>query len=628
MADGVPARPLNLQVVIPLLLALTVLEFLQTIDDRLASDVLATINSRQLGGADDFVIVWTHKLAVRVQMALVEAGHELAEPVGRCIDDVLSASADGHRFKFWSSPPLPGLSALARLSGNDPPRSADALPVDSCVQPERRSVRISTTVEYQPKPCAKGRGSGSNGRVLASKKGPPISLASTVCAALVCAVTLDFSRLGAAAPILNWEGVPINETAQGLSLATSSLLSLAPHELGLLRDDDSVVSPRMPLSSLIVNGTVHLKVVPHIRVGGDSPPPISGAAADLPDGPLAGFAFTSPPMAAQVPMEVAVPAVVPAPAPTITPMHIDTPTPEPDMFVPDVAPPLHPAHPGRRMLPVQPAPSYYPSQRVDQRWQAYAEWEELRTGKAARKDQWYSRKSRDRIKAATKEELLQRRAEFLRDQLHPEPRGAKTGKRFAPTEERTPGERKRAATPDSFAEPRHGLQGPSSSEARPGPGRGHRYEPARSLREQIEETLPPADQLAKANWLQKIALKKEWQTARMEELEEQVRRLTFKYVMGHFPNTWCVTTAGEDASHKERAPRAHRRGPAPTRTRPGGAIAHSGRGDCVVRSIESYPEGGIACSTTRGGPGVGVDPRARLHGRAKARSHLSTSRQA
>ena len=84
-----------------------------------------------------------------------------------------------------------------------------------------------------------------------------------------------------------------------------------------------------------------------------------------------------------------------------------------------------------------------------------------------------------------------------------------------------------AAASANLTQPK-GPQGPKPGRARAGPGRGHVYEPARPLLEQLRE--PPSEELVeqmeRANWLQRVQLQKQWQTARMAELEKQVLTLT------------------------------------------------------------------------------------------------------
>ena len=79
-------------------------------DHRLLDAVLATITSSPLHDHDD-LIVWSHRFAVRVQVHLKSHGSDVAEPVGRCIDAALSASANGRSFKPWSHPPWSGFAS-------------------------------------------------------------------------------------------------------------------------------------------------------------------------------------------------------------------------------------------------------------------------------------------------------------------------------------------------------------------------------------------------------------------------------------------------------------------------------------------------------------------------------------
>ena len=53
-----------------------------------------------------------------------------------------------------------------------------------------------------------------------------------------------------------------------------------------------------------------------------------------------------------------------------------------------------------------------------------------------------------------------------------------------------------------------------------------RYEPARSLVEQIsDELLPSSAEFKRTNWLERLTLKRQWQTVHMAELEMQVEKL-------------------------------------------------------------------------------------------------------
>jgi hypothetical protein len=96
-----------MRVAIPVLLALAVVEALDPVNAAIAKDVMATLLSVS-DGTCDVALLWPHKLAVRVQLALTKMGSDLCEPMGRCIDATLASSANGQSFKPWASPPLPG----------------------------------------------------------------------------------------------------------------------------------------------------------------------------------------------------------------------------------------------------------------------------------------------------------------------------------------------------------------------------------------------------------------------------------------------------------------------------------------------------------------------------------------
>jgi hypothetical protein len=213
----------------------------------------------------DGFLSWPHKLAVRVQMALMRTGSNLAEPIGRCLDGALASSANGHSFKPWASPPLPGLTSPApSLSSSDAPIKTSAVPTTrSNGRPSPPASRPLTP----PKPPPQAHVSSSKSSTPISKMSAPARLASMACLVMTCAVQLDFSMLGLTVPAVHISEIPTSETAESISYATASLLHLQPHEIGLLRADNTAVSPRVPLSSLVVDGEVHLKVIPHQRVG-------------------------------------------------------------------------------------------------------------------------------------------------------------------------------------------------------------------------------------------------------------------------------------------------------------------------------------------------------------------------
>ena len=509
--------PLNPWVPVSLVLAFAVVEALTAVDEMLANDVLATLAAidHRLGNN---VIEWPLRFAVRVQLALTKANASVAEPMGRCIDQRLSASADGVSFKPWSTTPLAPLSSPVFKSASPNASQSRQQAATSVTSPDYASPGLHQTPMYPPKDRPKppkARQESARGKSAAM-------MVSTVCAVVACTVNLDFSLLGTAAPALQVADVPTNETIKSLATLTAGLFDVDTAEVSFLSEAHTAVNPRVQLSSLVEDSTVLLKVVPNTRVGGDRPP-IQGMAADLPDGPLAAFAFNAP---TPQPMEVEAPQPQLPPQPEIPePSTLQEPEPSPRQLepaLPQLPPPLYPPHQGRRRVE-QPEPSHNPNQqRPNRRWSCFARWEQLRTGKAARADVWELKES-SKLWASTREEVVQKREAVLLEVLHPKSRAAKTGKRFAPTEERAPREGKRAATPDSLSEPKLMPYGPSHERARAGPGRGHKYEPAHPLREQL--TLPSPEALAGASWFEQIRLKKEWQTKRMAELEAQVEML-------------------------------------------------------------------------------------------------------
>ena len=111
-----PPRPLTMVIAVPIAVALAVVEMMDMCDGTLANVLHATVLSASNATLDGFVS-WPHKLAVRVQMALLRFGSDLAEPFGRCLDAALSSSAMGQNFKPWAAPPLPGLSCCCVRCG-------------------------------------------------------------------------------------------------------------------------------------------------------------------------------------------------------------------------------------------------------------------------------------------------------------------------------------------------------------------------------------------------------------------------------------------------------------------------------------------------------------------------------
>jgi hypothetical protein len=170
--------------------------------------------------------------------------------------------------------------------------------------------------------------------------------------------------------------------------------------------------------------------------------------------------------------------------------------------------------PGRRRAEEQPAPKEYPKRHVNHRWYCKALVEKEGTGKAKASGKakvgtvgTFWKLETKEFTGPTRESVIEQREEWITSYLHPIRRGAKAGKRFAPTTERDDGHVKRAATPTSMAEVcghvGAGKSGPSSEQARPGPGRGHADEPGGFTR--LEEPVRFENLKANANWLEQAA---------------------------------------------------------------------------------------------------------------------------
>lgn len=169
----------------------------------------------------------------------------------------------------------------------------------------------------------------------------------------------------------------------------------------------------------------------------------------------------------------------------------------------------------------QPAPIFNPNGSKGQKFRVQALLCRKATGKAAtsiiRETRWLS--------AATAEEALARRDQFIQEYLHVERRpraaiSAPEGVQHS-ARERQP---KREAAPVDLRMVKQ-KSGPINPKA--GPGRGHIYEPARAISDQVRELplLPPADAEEATNWLKRVQIYEKWKTVRMQQLEQQVEAL-------------------------------------------------------------------------------------------------------
>ena len=125
------------------------------------------------------------------------------------------------------------------------------------------------------------------------------------------------------------------------------------------------------------------------------------------------------------------------------------------------------------------------------------------------------------IYGASAEECAARRDAFLTEYLNSAKR-KRTASAPASISTAASARPSRTAAPTSLKEKPLGPQGLKPGQAHAGPGRGRTYEPARPIAEQMAEVEMPLAELARANWLQQAALKKQWQTTRMDELESQI----------------------------------------------------------------------------------------------------------
>ena len=92
-------------IAINLLVAVTVVEAVQQLDQNLFECVVATLPVSPSAG-NETILFWSRALAVRVQMAqltLVAAKESAAELLGRVLDASLESRADGQPFKNWAT---------------------------------------------------------------------------------------------------------------------------------------------------------------------------------------------------------------------------------------------------------------------------------------------------------------------------------------------------------------------------------------------------------------------------------------------------------------------------------------------------------------------------------------------
>jgi len=172
-----------------------------------------------------------------------------------------------------------------------------------------------------------------------------------------------------------------------------------------------------------------------------------------------------------------------------------------------------PRHPGRCEGAEQSEPTPNPTGSLTQARRVKALVGRLGTGRAATVLKW---EITPWMFAPSREAALERQRDYIEGYLHPKPR-ATARKPSAPADAVQP-RPQRAAAPRDLAEPSR-PRGPQPGHGRPGPGRGHIYEPTRPIEEQLD---PGPEPTQGENWLQRLAREKKWKTDRIAELERQV----------------------------------------------------------------------------------------------------------
>ena len=309
-------------------------------------------------------------------------------------------------------------------------------------------------------------------------------------------ISLDLSVLDPDAALFQVHDVPLNATVESMQTYAAMILRVSPDQISFQNANQTYINPLMPLSFLRINGEIELHVIPRDRVGGDR-----GESSAVPI-EMMDFIMNAP---------------------------------------------VYPRDPSRRRVEEQPAPRDRPSRRANERWCCKALVEHLGTGKAVT-GTWHPKFQE--FTGPTSDDVVRQREAWIGDYLHPKPRGAKTGAKFAPTVE-SEGRTKRLATPNSMEEVRRA--GPTSEQARPGSGRGHVFEPSAPSR--LEEPVLIERMKADANWFEQAAAR---QVARATHLIGRCTLLCFHSMLYAplsllFPPLCCGRVGKPNASASSRA---------------------------------------------------------------------------
>ena len=231
--------------------------------------------------------------------------------------------------------------------------------------------------------------------------------------------------------------------------------------------------------------------------------------------------------------------------------------------------------PDRWADPEQPQPVEYPDRAATTRWRVRAIVWKRGTGKAAASK---SKLVSDLMSAPTREAVLAKQQQYIEDFIHPKKRqkacviskaggGSSSGGTAASSSSGGGGEGgsgssssssatlatrpRRAAAPEpgSLHVPPSHPGGPAPGHARAGPGRGHRYEPAREIAEQVAVLLPPEGADAKGTWLDRLRLRETWRTEQIRALEASDENtplaVALRELLHHTPGVFA--SAGIDA---------------------------------------------------------------------------------
>ena len=460
-------------VMLSMFVVLAVAEEVESLNRKLYDSVVATL---ERAPAHAKTLIWPMGLAVRAQCALEMARSPVAELLGRVIDAALSAGGDGRGFKPWATlplqaecrPPRPTLvasshgatcarfgasSASATASTGQPACTAES----AASAPDMpRNLSLSSAWAAVITMLARAAWWRSDGKMGSTCAAPATQPATP-------------HKYRESAPSKSLLGSAVGTM---LFCAVTLNFSVLSPEAALMQFDE--VPFDTPVQSLVEASAALLGVaesdIGFLRDDNATINPLSVLSSLQVDG--------------RIELRVVARDRVGGDA----------------QFNADTAAASHPRHLGRRAAETQPDPVERPSRKPIQRWYCKASVEQEGTGKASGR---WSAKYQD-FTGPTAANVILQRDEWIHAFLHPKPRGSKTGERFAPSQEQREERPKRQATPGNMGE--RGSTGPSSEQARAGPGRGYTSEP--SAPSALEVPVRIEQKKANANWLEQAAERK------------------------------------------------------------------------------------------------------------------------